>query len=149
MESSLWCGLVTRYAPGNATQSGEIVIGSKRWLIGTGIAYESAGPNPPDHTTRGAPTCLTAAIDDAGRIQRYLTSDMPAIEGGLVTSYTPPTATQIGTLVFSYKYVRTVAAGAQLDDVELGRHVCVKQALDLAGDRVITATMTCQPVQVN
>jgi len=148
MESSLWCGQVTRYATAASGQSGEIVIGSKRWLIGAGTAYESAGPNPPDQTSPGRPTCLTAALDDAGRITRYLTSDMPTGETGLVTSYTPPTATSNGTLVFSYKYVRAVAQGAQLDGVELGKRVCVKQALDPAGDRVATATVTCPPGQV-
>jgi hypothetical protein len=143
MEISLWCGEVKSYAAGSA-----IAIGSKRWVIAGGTAYDTTGPNPPDRTASGKATCLTAALDDAGRITRYVTNDMPPGEGGLVTSYVPATATQPGTLVFSYKYVRAVAAGASLDGVELGKYACVKFALDAAGDRVVTGTMTCPTVQI-
>src|SRR5258707_12513154 len=99
MESSLWCGAVGSYAAGSG-----IGIGSKQWQMAAGVAYDTAGPNPPDRTSVGKPTCLTAALDDQSRITRYLTSDMPQGESGMVTSYQPPTATASGTLVYSYKY---------------------------------------------
>src|SRR5258708_37739636 len=148
MESALWCGQVIRSATAAVGRPGEIAIGSKSWLIGDGTAYESAGPNPPDRTNVGKPTCLTAAIDDAGRITRYLTSDMPQQEGGIVTTYTPPTTTAPGTLVFSYKYVRMVAAGIVLEGVELGRNTCVKLGLDAAGDRIVSGGVACGGVGV-
>jgi hypothetical protein len=143
MESSLWCGQVVRYVASAAGRPGEIAIGSKSWLIGDGVAYESAGANPPDRTTTGKPACLTAAIDDGGRIVRYLTSDMPSGESGIVTSYAPATAVTPGTLVFSYKYVRTVALGVSLTDVKVGSRMCVKRGLDGAGDGVVTGSTEC------
>lgn len=144
MELDLWCGSVKTYAAGSV-----IAIGSKRWDMAAGAAYQSAAVNPPDRTEPGKPTCLTAAIDDSGLITRYTTKDMPTQEGGTVTSYTAPTATAPGTLVFSYKFVRAVAAGASLSGMEPGTHVCVKDGLDAAGDRVVTAAIDCPPVQVN
>jgi hypothetical protein len=143
MESSLWCGRVVRYTRASAGVPGELAIGSKSWLIADGVAYESAGPNPPDRTTLGTPACLTAAFDDAGRITRYLTSDMPASESGIVTSYAPATATATGTLVFSYKYVRAVAVGVTLTGVTVGSRTCVKAGVDPAGDRVVTGSTEC------
>jgi hypothetical protein len=138
MESSLWCGVVKSYAAG-AT----IAIGSKQWQMAAGTAYDTAGPNPPDRTAVGQRACLTAAVDDQGRITRYLTSDMPAAEGGLVTTYEPATATTPGTLVFSYKYVRSIAAGTTLEGITIGKTACVTRGVDVAGDAVITGTMAC------
>ena len=138
MDLGLWCGAVKSYATASA-----IAIGSKRWEIAGGTAYDTGGPNGPDRTTAGTPMCLAAALDDQGRITRYLTSDMPPQEGGLVTTYVPSTAATPGTLVFSYKYVRTVAAGAALQGIEVGKSACVTLGLDAAGDRVITGTVIC------
>ena len=87
--------------------------------------------------------CLAAALDDQGRITRYLTSEMPPGEGGLVTTYVPSTAATTGTLVFSYKYVRTVAAGTTLQGLEVGKYACVTLGLDAAGDRVVTGSVAC------
>ena len=91
--------------------------------------------------------CLTAALDDQGRITRYLTSDMPPGESGTVTSYQPPTATAPGTLVYSYKYVRSIAAGATLEGIAIGKTACVKLGLDASGDAAITATTVCEGVR--
>jgi hypothetical protein len=138
MELGLWCGAVKSYATGSA-----IAIGSKRWEMTGGTAYDTGGPNGPDRTTAGKRMCLTAALDDQGRITRYLTSDMPPQEGGVVTSYAPSTAATPGTLVFSYKYVRTVAAGATLQELEVGKNACVTLGLDAAGDGVVTGSVAC------
>lgn len=144
LDLDLWCGTVKTYAAGSA-----IAIGSKRWAMAPGAAYQTAAVNPPDRTEPGKPTCLTAAIDDSGRITRYRTNDMPAQESGLVTSYNAPTATTPGTLVFSYKYVRFVAPATTLVGLQPGKHACVREGLDAAGDRVVTAVIDCPPVQVN
>jgi len=141
MEQGLWCGAVASYAAGSS-----IAIGSKRWEMAAGTAYDTVGPNGPDRTAGGKPMCLTAALDDAGRITRYLTSEMPTGETGLVTSYSPATAASTGTLVFSYKYVRTIAAGVVLDGVELGKRICVKRGLNASGDGVITGSAVCEGV---
>ena len=138
MELNLWCGAVKTYSAGSS-----IAIGSKSWEMAAGTAYDTAGPNGPDRTTAGKPTCLTAALDDQGRITRYLTSDMPSQESGIVTLYAPATATTTGTLVFSYKYVRRIAAGVALDGVEVGKIGCVKLGIDAAGDGVITGSVAC------
>lgn len=141
MESNLWCGAIGSYAAGSS-----ISIGSKRWEMAAGTAYDTAGPNGPDRTSSGKPMCLTAALDDQGRITRYLTSEMPTTESGLVTSYTSATAASTSTLVFSYKYVRTIAVGVELTDVTVGAHTCVKRGLDPAGDEVITGSTDCGAV---
>ncbi|HEV2249247.1 MAG TPA: hypothetical protein VGT60_01935 [Candidatus Limnocylindria bacterium] len=138
LESNLWCGSVGSYAAGSS-----ISIGSRRWEMAAGTAYDTAGPNGPDRTSSGKPMCLTAALDDAGRITRYLTSEMPPGETGLVTGYTPATGTARGTLVFYYAYVRVIAAGASLTDVKVGSRTCVKFGLDPSGDRVITGSAEC------
>ena len=138
MQISLWCGAVQSYAAGSS-----IVLGSRRWEMAGTVPYDTAGPNGPDRTTGGKPMCLTAALDDQGRITRYLTNEMPAQEGGIVTTVVPATATAAGTLVFSYKYVRVIAAGATLDGVEVGKHVCLKIGLDASGDGVITGSAEC------
>ena len=138
MDIDLACGAVTSYAAGSA-----IAIGSRRWEMAGAVPYDTAGPNGPDRTTAGRPMCLTAALDDQGRITRYLTKEMPPSETGLVTSYTPATATSTGILVFSYKYVRTIAAGVVLTDVKAGARTCVKRGLDAAGDSVITGSIEC------
>ena len=141
MDIDLGCGAVKSYAAGST-----IAIGSKRWEMAGGTAYETAGPNPPDRTAVGTPMCLTAALDDQGRITRYLTSEMPTAEGGLVTSYTAATAGSPGTLVFSYKYARVIAAGTSIE-VQVGGYACVKRGLDAAGDAVITGSMVCGGVR--
>lgn len=138
MDIDLSCGAVKSYVVGT-----EIVIGSKRWAMVGGTAYDTAGPNGPDRTTGGKPMCLIAALDDQGRISRYLTNEMPLQEGGLVTTYLPPSATGTGTIVFSYKYVRAVAPGATLEGVEVGKSACVRLGLDAAGDRVIRGSVVC------
>lgn len=138
MEISLWCGAVKTYAAGSS-----IAIGSHRWEMAGTVPYDTAGPNGPDRTVGGKPICLTAALDDQGRITRYLTSEMPAQEGGVVTTVVPATTTATGTLVFSYKYVRVIAAGATLEGIESGKHGCVKLGLDAAGDGVITGSAEC------
>ena len=138
MELGLWCGAVKSYASGSA-----IAIGSKRWEIAGSTAYDTTGPNGPDRTTAGKPMCLAAALDDAGRITRYLTTEMPPGEGGVVTTYIASTAATAGILVFSYKYVRTVAAGTALQGVEVGKNACVTLGLDAGGDRVITGSVAC------
>jgi hypothetical protein len=138
MQLSLWCGAVKSYATGSS-----IAIGSRRWEMAGGTPYDTAGPNGPDRTAGGKPMCLTAALDDQGRITRYLTSEMPPGEGGTVTTLIPATATAAGTLVFSYKYVRVIAVGATLDGIEAGTHGCVTLGLDAAGDGVITGSAVC------
>jgi hypothetical protein len=138
MDISLGCGTVKSYAPGAA-----IAIGSHRWEMAGTVPYDTAGPNGPDRTAAGKPMCLTAALDDQGRITRYLTSEMPPQEGGNVTTLVPASATAVGTLVFSYKYVRVIAAGATLQGVEVGKSACVKLGLDAAGDAVITGSVEC------
>ena len=90
--------------------------------------------------------CLTAALDDQGRITRYLTNEMPIAEGGLVTSYAAATAGSPGALVFYYKYARVIAAGTTLE-AKVGAYACVKRGLDAAGDAVITGTMICEGVR--
>jgi hypothetical protein len=137
MELHLWCGSVKSYAAGSA-----IGIGSRRWEMAGAVPYDMAGPNGPDRTAAGTAMCLTAALDDQGRITRYLTGDLPMSEGGLVTSYAAATPTATGTLVFSYKYVRTIARGTELD-VKAGAYACVRLGLDDAGDAVITGTIAC------
>jgi hypothetical protein len=137
MDIDLGCGTVKSYVVGS-----QIVIGSKRWEMVGGIAYDTAGPNGPDRTTDGKPMCLIAALDDHGRITRYLTNDMPPAEGGLVTGYTAATAGASGTLVFSYKYVRTIAPRTSLD-LTVGAYACVTRGLDAAGDGVITGSVAC------
>jgi len=137
LETNLWCGAVKSYAAGSA-----IAIGSKRWEMSGAVPYDTAGPNGPDRTATGRAMCLTAALDDPGRIMRYLTSDLPMSEGGLVTSYAAATPAATGTLVFSYKYVRTIARGTELD-LKAGAYACVKRGLDDAGDAVITGTIAC------
>jgi len=137
MEPHLWCGAVKSYAAGSA-----IAIGSKRWEMAGTVPYDTAGPNGPDRTAAGTAMCLTAALDDQGRITRYLTSDLPMSEGGFVTSYAAATPAAAGTLVFSYRYVRTIERGTDLD-VKAGAYACVKLALDDAGDAVITGTIAC------
>lgn len=138
MEISLWCGSVKSYATGSS-----IALGSRHWDMAGTVPYDTAGPNGPDRTTGGKPMCLTAALDDQGRITRYLTSEMPSGEGGTVTTLIPATTTMPGTLVFSYKYVRVIAAGTTLDGIEAGKHGCVKLGLDAAGDGVITGSAEC------
>ena len=71
---------------------------------------------------------------------------MPAAEGGLVTSYTAAMAGSPGTLVFSYKYARVIAAGTSIE-VQVGGYACVKRGLDTAGDAVITGSMVCGGVR--
>lgn len=137
MDLDLGCGAVKSHMAGS-----EIAIGSKRWEMTSGIAYDTAGPNGPDRTTAGKAMCLTAALDDQRRITRYLTSEMPANEGGLVTAYVAATATTRGTLVFHYRYARAIAPGTSLD-ATVGTYICVKRELDAAGDGVITGSMAC------
>ena len=144
LESQLWCGAVKTYVPGRV-----IAIGSRRWDMAPGAGFQSAAVNPPERTEAGKPTCLTAAIDDRGQVTRYRTDDMPLLESGVVTSYTAPTATARGILVFSYKYVRAVAPTTTAYALALGMRVCVTHALDDSGDRVVTGIIDCPPVQVN
>jgi len=138
MDLDLGCGAVKSYATGSA-----IAIGSRRWEMAAGTAYDTAGPNGADRTTAGTPMCLAAALDDQGRITRYLTNEMPPQEGGTVTTYLPPTASAPGTLVFSYRHVRAVAVGAALEGVVVGTSACVTLGLDPAGDRVVTGSVAC------
>jgi hypothetical protein len=149
MDLSLWCGTVKTYRSATATVPGALGIGSKSWLIGGGVAHESAYPKyRGDQTTMGEPTCLAGAIDDTGRLDRYLTSAMPDTEGGRVTSYLPATADRQGTLVFSYRYVRPIAPGVTLE-AKPGTYVCVTQGLDPSGDRVVTGSIPCPGPRVN
>ncbi len=146
---TLWCGRVTAYGPATATEPGRLTIGTRSWSIAPGIAHDTEYPKyRGDQTELGQARCLTGAVDDAGRLVRYLTSEMPSREGGLVTAYTPATADRPGALTFSLRYERIVAAGAALEGVKLGAQLCVAEDLDAGGDRVVTGTFVCEPARV-
>ncbi len=145
---TLWCGKVTGYAPSTAAGVGTLSVGTRSWLIEPGVEHATDYPKyRGDNTSAGQLACVDGAVNDRGRLVRYLVADMVKAEGGLVTDYLPATGTDDGRVVLSYKYARKVAATTTLA-VTVGQQTCFEHGVDPRGDRVITRVIACGGVGV-
>lgn len=140
------CGTIKEYTRATGTGSGSITVGSRSYLIRTGVGYtgDPAGDRT-DRTAVGANLCLRGTLGTAGEIVEYLTTSMPTGISVRAAAYTPPSGSQPGLAITSYQSRSTIRIPAAVDaaiDVSRGTY-CFNTTVDAAGDMSASAIIPC------
>lgn len=147
------CGTVTAYTLSTATTAGSITIGGQTYGIAPGVTLSGAGLL----TITANPTlCLQATLNGAGQISSgtlgVTLNGTPSVNVcGLVTAYTPATATAGGSITVASNTL-VIAAGSTFvgaTQPTVGSALCLSLVVNSSGaivGGVVVATNTGVPL---
>ena len=133
-------GRVLAYTAPTESASGSITIGTRTFTLAPGSATPASSVNPPPQVTLGSDVWFSGERNAAGALTTFSVKPMTSI-CGIVTAFTPSTATSRGSITIGQTAPVTlpVAAGLTLSQAQVTGNQCFTLAVDAQGDGQVVA----------